>query len=303
MKILLTGANGYIGSRLLPLLAEKGHEIYALVRDRSRIHIPKTLEPQIHVLEVDLLEPSSLESIPSDIEAAYYLVHSMSDSKKFTELEAKSAEHFVQRLEKTRARQIIYLSGLANETQLSRHLTSRKNVGEILRKGNIPVTILMAGIIIGDGSASFSIIQDLVERLPAMVAPRWLMHLTQPIAIRDVLAYLLLVLDAPACLGQSFEIGGPDVLCYRDLLLQYAEVRGLKRKIWVVPVLTPRLSSYWLVFITRINFSLARSLVESLMNNVICKERRIQELFPRKLLAYKEAVKLALHPKGVALKK
>ena len=240
MKILLTGANGYIGSRLLPLLAEKGREIYALVRDRSRIVVPKDLQSRLHVIEADLLNPSSLEKIPDDIEAAYYLVHSMSDSSQFAELEARAVKNFVKRLEKTQARQIIYLSGLANEAALSNHLTSRKHVGEILRQGKIPVTILMAGIIIGSKSASFGIIRDLVERLPVMIAPRWLLHLTQPIGIDDVLAYLLAVLGAQVCLGRSFEIGGPDVLSYRELLLQYAEVRGLKRKIWVVPVLTPR---------------------------------------------------------------
>lgn len=293
MKILLTGANGYIGSRLLPRLVEEGHEIYALVRSRSRIQIPKIFQSQIHIIEADLLDPSSLLEIPSDIDAAYYLVHSMSYSQKFSDLEALSAKNFVRRLENTAAKQIIYLSGLSNEAQLSRHLTSRKRVGEILREGKIPVTILMAGIIIGSGSASFEIIRDLVEKLPIMIAPKWLKQLTQPIAISDVLSYLTSVLGNPVCIGASFEIGGPDVMSYKELLLNLAKMRGLKRKIFTVPVLTPRLSSYWLFFVTSTSFSLARFLVESLTNNAVCKENRMQTLFPRKLLSYEEALQLA----------
>ncbi|HSX37363.1 MAG TPA: SDR family oxidoreductase [Chlamydiales bacterium] len=293
MKILLTGANGYIGTRLLPRLIEEGHVVYALVRSRYRIETPQKFQSQLHVIEADLLDPSSLLKIPADIDAAYYLVHSMSYSQKFSELEATSAKNFVSRLKNTQAKQIIYLSGLSNEEHLSRHLTSRKKVGEILKMGKVPVTILMAGIIIGSGSASFEIIRDLVEKLPVMIAPRWLNNLTQPIAVRDVLTYLTLILGNPTCFNQSFEIGGPDVMSYKGLLLKFAQIRGLKRKIFTVPVLTPRLSSYWLFFVTSTSFSLARFLVESLMNNVVCKENRITTLFPRKLLSYEEAVKLA----------
>lgn len=292
MKILLTGANGYIGTRLLPRLAEEGHEIYALVRSRRRIEVLEKFRSKLHIIEADLLNPSSLSQIPDDIDAAYYLVHSMSYSQKFSELEAASAQNFSNRLNQTKARQIIYLSGLSNEAHLSRHLTSRKRVGEILREGKIPVTILMAGIIIGSGSASFEIIRDLVEKLPIMIAPKWLKQLTQPIAVRDVLNYLTLVLGDPRCLGQSFEIGGPDVMSYKELLLNYAKIRGLKRTIITVPVLTPRLSSYWLYFVTSTSFSLARFLVESLINNAVCKENRILELFPRKLLTYEQALQL-----------
>lgn len=294
MKILLTGASGYIGRRLLPRLAEDGNEIYALVRNRSRIEVPEEFRSQVKIIEGDLLDLSSLSQIPDEIDAAYYLVHSMSSSELFAELEAASAKNFVERLKETKAKQIIYLSGLANEIELSRHLASRKRVGEILKEGQIPVTILMAGIIIGSGSASFEIIRDLVEKLPVMIAPKWLKQLTQPIAIRDVLAYLMLVLANPSCIGQTFEIGGPDVMSYKELLLKFAKIRGLKRKIFTVPVLTPRLSSYWLFFVTRTSFSLARFLVESLINNAVCKENRIQKLFPRKLLTYEEAVQFAL---------
>lgn len=296
MKILLTGANGYIGTRLLPRLIEEGHEVYALVRSRFRIVICEKFQSKLHVIEADLLNSSSLLKIPENIDAAYYLVHSMSYSQKFSELEAISAKNFVSRLENTQAKQIIYLSGLSNEEHLSRHLTSRKKVGEILQRGKVPVTILMAGIIIGSGSASFEIIRDLVEKLPIMIAPKWLNNLTQPIAVRDVLTYLTLTLGNPTCFNQSFEIGGPDIMSYKEILLKFAEIRGLKRKIFIVPVLTPRLSSYWLFFVTSTSFSLARFLVESLMNNVVCKENRITTLFPRKLLSYEEAVKLDFTP-------
>lgn len=294
MKILLTGASGYIGTCLLPRLAEAGHEILALVRNQSRFTVPEKWRSRILLIESDLLDPASLAKIPNDIDAAYYLVHSMSDSKDFDQLEAESAKNFKNRVEKTKARQIIYLSGLTNEVRLSRHLSSRKRVGEILREGKVPVTILMAGIIIGSGSASFEIIRDLVKKLPIMIAPKWLNNLTQPIAVGDVLEYLMLVLGNPSCYNQSFEIGGPDVLPYKELLLQFAKIQGVKRKIIIVPVLTPRLSSYWLYFMTRTNYSLASSLVESVINNATCKENRIQNLFPRKLLSYEEAVRLAL---------
>lgn len=296
MKILLTGANGYIGTRLLPRLVEAGHEVYALVRSRARIEIPEKYHAQLHVIEADLLNPLSLEKIPTNIDAAYYLVHSMNYSEKFAELEANSAQNFVNRMENTQAKQIIYLSGLANEERLSQHLTSRKKVGEILKTGKVPVTILMAGIIIGSGSASFEIIRDLVEKLPMMVAPKWLNQLTQPIAVNDVLSYLTLVLGNHECLGQSFEIGGPDVVRYKDLLLKYAKIRGLKRVILTVPVLTPNLSSYWLILVTSTSFSLARFLVQSLKNNVICKENRIRTIFPKPLLSYEEALQLSLKP-------
>jgi len=293
MKVLLTGANGYIGTRLLPRLVEEGHEVYALVRSRSRIEIPVNFRSKVHIIEADLLKPSSLLKIPDDIDAAYYLVHSMSYSQKFSELEAESAKNFAERLENTKAKQIIYLSGLSNEVGLSRHLTSRKRVGEILHEGKVPATILMAGIIIGSGSASFEIIRDLVEKLPVMIAPKWLNQQTQPIAIRDVLNYLMLVLGNPSTFNQSFEIGGPDVMSYKDLLLNFAKMRGLRRKIFTVPVLTPNLSSYWLFFVTSTSFSLARFLVESLINNAVCKENRIQKLFPQKLLTYDESLQLA----------
>lgn len=283
MKVLLTGANGYIGRRLLLRLLEQNHSVICLVRSAKRIHIPDHFINSVQLLEADLLNPKSLEKIPNDLDAAYYLVHSMSTSAgKFSELEAESATNFKDCLSKTKTKQIIYLSGLVNEKNLSKHLSSRKNVEIILRQGRVPVTTLMAGIIIGSGSASFEIIRDLVEKLPVMIAPKWTKNLTQPIAIRDVLDYLILVLGHDKCIDQRFEIGGPDVMSYKELLLKFAEIRELKRWIITVPVLTPKLSSYWLYFITSASFFLAQSLVESLKNNAICKENEIQKIFPEK---------------------
>lgn len=289
--ILLTGVSGYIGSALLPKLLEAGHEVTALVRK-----IPeKPLDPRVHLVIADLLDPASLEKIPEGVEIAYYLVHSMSDSKdNYTEMEQKSAETFAQKMTFLKVRQIIYLSGLVNEKGLSEHLQSRKNVKESLERFSTPVTTLMAGIIIGKESSSFQMMQDLVSRLPIMTAPRWIENQTQPIAIEDVLNYLLCVLNHRECFRKSFEIGGREVLSYKELLYLVAELMGKKRWIIPLPVLTPKLSSYWLYFVTRVPFYLAASLVESLKNHAICKEHSIEALFPKKLCSLREAIKKAL---------
>jgi len=291
MKVLLTGISGYIGSRLVERLLAAGHQVCALARHPRRVEGRMGLQ----LVQGDLLDIQSLEKIPNDIDAAYYLVHSMKDSgEQFPEMEAASAKNFQERIGKTRAKQIVYLSGLSNVEHLSKHLASRKNVDAILRQGKVPVTTLMAGIIIGSESASFRIIRDLVEKLPVMIAPRWVKSLTQPIALEDVLDYLVLVLGNAQCIGKHFEIGGPEVFSYKELLLQFAQIRGLRRWIISVPVLTPKLSSYWLYFITKVDLSLAMSLVGSLKNNAVCKENRIRELFPKRLISFRTAVRQAL---------
>ncbi|HSI91203.1 MAG TPA: NAD(P)H-binding protein, partial [Adhaeribacter sp.] len=270
MKILLTGANGYIGKRLLPILTEKGHEVVCLVRDPRRFTVPELLKSHVQVVKADLLDAESLQNLPKDIDAAYYLVHSMgSGPADFYATEATSARNFTEYLSGTSARQLIYLSGIAKGQNLSRHLASRQHVAGLLQQGQVPVTVLRASILIGSGSASFEIIRDLVEKLPVMVTPKWLNSLCQPIAIRDVLFYLSEVLNCQDCLNHTFDIGGPDVLTYKEMLLQLARIRGLKRYIFTVPVLTPKLSSYWLYFLTSTTFSLAQSLVESLKGNTV----------------------------------
>jgi uncharacterized protein YbjT (DUF2867 family) len=300
MKILLTGATGYIGQRLLPQLAAAGHDVVCLVRDARRFALPDTLSeelrPRVSVAQGDLLKPDSLADLPLDIEAAYYLVHSMSgNGKNFFQLEQQSAHNFTKYLDRTAARQIIYLSGIANDEGLSVHLRSRSAVESVLEKAEkAQLTVLRASIIIGSGSASFEIIRDIVEKLPVMVTPRWLNSRCQPLGIRDVVFYLQAVLDNEACLGQSFDLGGPDILTYKEMLLGLAAERGYKRWIVTVPVLTPRLSSWWLYLVTSTSFSLAQSLVESLKNDTVADPARsIAHVIPHECMTYREALALA----------
>ena len=297
MKILLTGSTGYIGRRLLPVLVEAGHHVVCLVRDQRRFDWEDFSEDfltQVSVIEVDLSDPNSFGPVPTDIEAAYYLVHSMSSSNPdFTAMEATSAQNFVAFINTTTAKQIIYLSGIVNDADLSAHLLSRKNVEDILKGANAPLTVLRAAIIIGSGSASFEIIRDLVEKLPVMIAPKWLKTRCQPIGIRNVIEYLQGILLHPETFHQTFDIGGTEILTYKQMLYGFAHVRNLKRFIISIPVLTPKLSSLWLVFVTSTTFSLARSLVNSMKNEVICRDNRIQKIIPTQLLSYEEAVQLA----------
>ncbi|NOS91891.1 MAG: SDR family oxidoreductase [Cyclobacteriaceae bacterium] len=297
MKILLTGSTGYIGRRLLPVLVAAGHHVICLVRDQRRFDwedFTKDFLQQVTVIEGDLNQLSDLPSIPADIDAAYYLVHSMSSSNPdFTSLESESAQNFVALVNQTKAKQIIYLSGIVNDEDLSDHLLSRKNVEDILATAKASLTVLRAAIIIGSGSASFEIIRDLVEKLPVMIAPKWLKTRCQPIGIRNVIQYLNGVLHKPETYGQTFDIGGTEILTYNQMLYGFARMRGLKRWIITVPVLTPKLSSLWLVFVTSTTYSLARSLVNSMKNEVICKDHRIRTIVPTRLLSYEEALELA----------
>jgi uncharacterized protein YbjT (DUF2867 family) len=297
MKILLTGSTGYIGRRLLPVLVEAGHQVICLVRDQRRFDwndfTPEFLK-NVSVIEVDLNSDVLINTIPTDIDAAYYLVHSMSSSNPdFTSMESASAQNYMQIVNATQAKQIIYLSGIVNDADLSDHLLSRKNVEDILKKAKAQLTVLRAAIIIGSGSASFEIIRDLVEKLPVMIAPKWLKTRCQPIGIRNVIEYLHGVLLKPETFHQTFDIGGTEILTYNQMLYGFAKMRGLKRWIISVPVLTPKLSSLWLVFVTSTSYSLARSLVSSMKNEVICKDFRIREIVPTKILSYQEALQLA----------
>jgi uncharacterized protein YbjT (DUF2867 family) len=294
MKILLTGANGYIGRRLLPVLLDMGHEVICCVRDKNRTGFAKNRQGT-EIFEVDFLNEIDPQSAPVDFDVAFFLIHSMASStEKFEELEIRTAMNFVSFVGRSKARQIIFLSGLINEeVKLSRHLQSRLNVEDILRNGNIPVTILRAGIIVGSGSASFEIIRDLVEKLPVMVTPRWLETKCQPIAVRDVIKYLTGVMLNESCYNRIFDIGGPEVLTYQEMLLQYAEVRNLRRWIFILPVMTPRLSSYWLYFITATSYKLAVNLVNSMKIDVVCRDQELEELLRVNPMSYRKSIELA----------
>lgn len=294
MKILLTGATGYIGKRLLPVLFDKGHTVVCCVRDKRRFDTSRYPREQLEVVELDFLEPGTLDVIPEDIDAAYYLIHSMSSvGEDFEDLEKKTAQNFKNRLQQTNVQQVIYLGGIVNSEELSKHLRSRKQVEEILTSGSYGLTTLRAGIIVGSGSASFEIIRDLVEKLPVMIAPKWLNTRTQPIAIRNVIEFLSGVLGRDETYNKTYDIGGPEVLTYREMLLKFAEVRNLKRTIITVPVMTPRLSSYWLYFVTSTSYRLAVNLVNSMKVEVVCEENNLDELLKIDLIPYKEAIRLA----------
>ncbi|MBX3044428.1 MAG: SDR family oxidoreductase [Candidatus Kapabacteria bacterium] len=293
MKVLLTGSTGYIGKRLLPVLVDKGFSVVCSVRDKSKFNPESSLLDKIEIIENDLTNRSSLDNIPEDIDFAYYLVHSMSTTKNYEDLEKQSAINFRDALSKTNVKQVIYLSGIVNSKTLSKHLNSRKNVEIELSKGNYSLTTVRAGVIIGSGSASFEIIRDLVEKLPVMIAPKWLKTLCQPIGISDVIKILTGVLNNKLTFNKSFDIAGEDILTYKEMLLGYAEVRELKRYIWTVPVMTPRLSSYWLFFVTSTTYTLASSLVDSMKIEVIANNNEIHKILGLKPLSYKESIKRA----------
>ena len=292
MRILLTGATGYIGKRLLPVLLEEGHQVICCVRNRATFDVKPAWN--VEIFEVDFLEDVDLERAPLDFDAAYYLIHSMSASiDDFQPLEEQTARNFREFVDASQARQIIYLTGIVNSDELSTHLRSRLRVEEILDAGRTPLTALRAGIIVGSGSASFEIVRDLVEKLPVMVAPKWVNTKCQPVAIRDVIKFLTGVLLREDCYDRNFDIGCREVLTYKEMLLEYASVRSLRRWIITVPVMTPRLSSYWLYFVTSTTYELGVNLVESMKIDVICRDQELAEKLGIEPIPYREAVELA----------
>lgn len=295
MKIFLTGATGYIGKRLLIQLLTNGHSVICSVRDAKRFDVSlyEKFQNQLTVVEYDFSDEGIFKPIDYDIEVAYYLIHSMSSNADFSKAEKKSARNFSELIGKTNCRQVIYLTGIVNEKNLSKHLQSRKDVEDELKSESYNLTVLRAGIIIGSGSASFEIIRDLVEKLPVMIAPKWLKTSCQPIAIRNVIEFLTGVIGQEYTYNKHYDIAGPDILSYKEMLLVFAEKRNLKRTIISVPVLSPKISSYWLYFITSTSYVLAKNLVDSMKINVVAKKNDLAEKLQIELLSYRESLRLS----------
>ena len=293
--ILVTGATGYIGGRLVPRLLEAGYKVRVLSRDASRLQDRPWLA-QVEVYEGDVLSPESLEKAMQDVSAAYYLIHSMMDTSDFHERDLVAARNFGRAAKVKGVQRILYLGGLGDpDSDLSKHLSSRQQTGEALRESGVPVTEFRAAIIVGSGSVSFEMIRYLTERIPIMVCPKWVYTRVQPIAIRDVMHYLIGALSTPESVGKIIEIGGTDVMTYGDMMLDYAKVRGLRRFLIPIPVLTPRLSSYWVHWTTPVPAQISRPLIDGLQNEVIVRDDLAQTIFPQiKPIDYKTAVKLAL---------
>lgn len=296
--IAVTGATGYIGGRLAPRLLEAGFRVRCLVRSPRKLRDRAwATDPNVEIIGADLSDPASLSEKLAGCSAAYYLVHSMlSAGKDYAARDRELALAFGAAARSAGVARIIYLGGLGEMgPDLSEHLSSRREVEEALRSSGVPVTVLRAAMIIGSGSASFEILRYLVERLPVMITPKWVMTPCQPVAVRNVLTYLVGCLSAPETTGGTFDIGGPEVLCYRDIMQIMAEELGLKRRLIIpVPVLTPRLSSYWIHLVTPLSHQIARPLAEGLRNPVVCRDHRIRELIPQELLTVREAIGAAL---------
>ncbi len=294
MRILLTGANGYVGRRLLPELLAQHHEVTCCVRDSKRLGLDKSTLENVTIWEVDFLNTPNFENLPVKIDVAYYLIHSMTSSTEdFDTMESKAAQNFNTYMETIGVKQVIYLSGIVNHDQLSKHLQSRKNVESILFEGKFKTTVLRAGIIVGSGSASFEIIRDLCEKIPVMITPKWVLTKCQPIAIRDVIQYLIGVLLKEEHFNKSYDIGGPNIINYKEMMLLYAKTRGIRLWIITIPVMTPKLSSYWLYFVTSTSYKLATNLVDSMKLDVICQNNDLQKKLKIKPITYVDAIKLA----------
>ncbi len=277
--ILVTGATGYVGGNLVPRLLKEGYRVRVLVRDPKQLRV-KNWNGDVDVFKGNVLEPATLVPALSGVEVAYYLIHSIISGENFAEMDIAAARNFGEAVKQTEVKRVIYLGGLGDpETNLSKHLRSRQETGDILRQSGVCLTEFRAAVIVGAGSISFEMIRYLTERIPIMICPRWVRSKVQPIAIDDVIEYLVSAIQNPHSSGQIIEIGGADVLTYGDMMKLYARVRGLRRWLLNVPVLTPRLSSYWVHWVTPVSAAFARPLIEGLRNEVVVRDHKASEFF------------------------
>jgi uncharacterized protein YbjT (DUF2867 family) len=292
--VLLTGATGYVGGRLLPLLEQQGVPLRCLARNPEKLR-PRTASTT-EIVQGDVLEPASLEAALRDIHMAYYLVHLMSGAADFETKDRQAANNFASAAARAGVQRIIYLGGLGDDADphLSPHLRSRHEVGQIFRKSGVETIEFRAGMVIGAGSLSYELMKSLTERLPIMICPRWLATPTQPIAIDDVLAYLLAAKDLPKDGHRIFEIGSPDVVTYSELIREYARQRGLRRWLIFVPVLTPYLSGLWLALVTPATYEVGRHLIEGLINPTLVRDTKALEVFPIRPIGVREAIQRAI---------
>lgn len=294
-RILVTGATGYIGGRLVTRLLEEGYWVRVLVRDAERLR-GRVWSDRVEIVQGDVFDFGSLVPAMVDVDIAYYLVHSMAGSDHFEQRDIVAAQNFGRASHEANIQRIIYLGGLGDsEADLSAHLRSRQQTGAALAEAGVPVTEFRAAVVVGSGSISFEMIRYLTERVPLMICPRWVFNRIQPIAIRNVLDYLVAALKTPDSSGRVIEIGGADVQTYATMMLIYAQERGFKRWLIPVPVLTPRLSSYWVHFVTPISAKMARPLIEGLRNEVVIRDESASQIFPQiHPMDYRTAVHLAL---------
>jgi len=286
--IAVTGATGFIGRNLVYRLLAKGHSVRALVRH------PEKWSLSVEARRFDVLDQETLPDALEGVDTAYYLIHSMK-SRDFAQMDREGAENFLHAAESSGVNRIIYLGGLGeSNSQLSEHLKSRSEVGVILGSGKIPTTILRAAIIVGSGSASWEMLRQLVDRLPVMITPRWVETRCQPIALRDVLGYLVGCFEVNATAGGIFDIGGPDILTYHQMMLEVASVLKKRIRIYGIPILSPRLSSYWVDLVTDVPSNVARPLIDGLRSEVVCRDQRIKSLIPMDLTPFHDAVLLAM---------